>query len=248
MKYFWKQYEDLPDGLGYGRFSTEHILTLIAAAAIIILLVYWFSKSTDKGRKRFLTVIPLLMVVMECFKDSFLAVSGHFGVGYLPLHLCSLGVFIFLLYLASKTDKWKSVFSEIALTLILPGSIAALLFPDWAHLYPVFNFMNLYGYAWHTLLVVYPLLMMKNGDSDLSIRHFHYDCLFLLVVVPPVYLFDKRFDCNYMFVNRPPKGTPLELVYNITGDTWYLLGYVVFAVLVILVIYTVISIFKKGKG
>jgi len=33
--YFWKQYSDRPDGLGYKRFSAPHIVTLALIAHLI---------------------------------------------------------------------------------------------------------------------------------------------------------------------------------------------------------------------
>ena len=235
--YFWVQYEDLPAGMGYGRFSAEHWATLVVCALLIVACVLLFRHLSPAAREKVLLVIPFIMLALECFKDLFLVKAGHFGPGYLPLHLCSLGVFVFLLIAFSKTDRWKGIFGEIAVTLILPGTIAALLFPDWAHLYPVWNFMNLYGYLWHSLLVLYPLLCLAQKLVHLSIRHMYYDWIFLVCTVPPVYLFDRLFGCNYMFVNWPPRGTPLAWIASITGDHYYLIGYAVFSVLVILMIY-----------
>ena len=251
MKYFWLQYEELPEGLGYGRFSPQHWATLAGCALLIAVLLFLFRRMPEERKNLWMRVIPWVMAALECFKDLFLIQAGRFGAGYLPLHLCSLGLFVFLLYAHSKTARWKGVFGEIAVTLILPGSIAALLFPDWAHLYPVFNFMNLYGYVWHSLLVIYPLLCLSQKQVRLSIRHIHYDFLFLLCTVPPVYLFDRIFHCNYMFVNWPPKGTPLEWIASVTGDAVYLAGYAVFSVFVIVLIYAAIGcvhLIKDARG
>lgn len=245
MTYFWTQYEDLPAGLGYGRFGPQHWMTLAVCALLILCIIFVFRKLPPKAKTRIMQVIPFLMIVLECFKDLFLLQGGHFGVGYLPLHLCSLGVFVFLLYALSRTQKRQGIFGEIAVTLILPGSIAALLFPDWAGLYPVWNFMNLYGYVWHGLLVLYPILCLVQGQVHLSIKHIHYDLIFLLCIVPPVYLFDRAFHCNYMFVNWPPKGTPLEWIAHLTGSEYYLAGYAVFSILVILLIYLCIEVFHR---
>ena len=245
---FWKQYEDLPEGLGYGRFSPEHWVTLAVLAALIICAAVWFRGRSPKARERIMAVIPAVMVCLECFKDAVLISQGRFGAGYLPLHLCSLGVFLFLLSAISRTAKWKGIFGEISVTLILPGSVAALLFPDWAHLYPVWNFMNLYGFLWHGLLVLYPILCVMQKQVSLSIRHIRYDILFLLCVVPPVYVFDRICGCNYMFVARPPRGTPLEWIASVTGEQWYLAGYTVFALLVIVCIYLLIEGEKLLSG
>ncbi|MBQ9061180.1 MAG: YwaF family protein [Firmicutes bacterium] len=247
MKLFWTQYEDLPPDIGYGRFSMEHWITLFVIAVLIVCAVFWFSRRDEEIRSRIMKIIPVCMVFQEAFKDGFLVRTGHFGPGYLPLHLCSLGVFLFLLIAFCRSEKWKAVFSEIAVILILPGSIAALLFPDWAHLYPVCNFMNLYGYAWHGLLVLYPILCMKEGWPSLCISHIHYELVFLLFVVPPVYAFDRAFGCNYMFVHWPPAGTPLELIAHLTGEQWYLAGYGLFSIVVITLIYLLIHGVRKGK-
>ena len=244
---FWKQYEDLPPDAGYGRFSMEHWITLAVIAVLIVFAVRLFTRQDEERRGQIMKIIPIVMVCLEVFKDAFLIRGGHFGVGYLPLHLCSLGVFLFLLIAFCPSERWKAVFSEIAVILILPGSVAALLFPDWAHLYPVFNFMNLYGYVWHGMLLLYPVMMVKSGWSHLSVRHAHYVWIFMIGAAIPVYFFDRAAGCNYMFVNWPPKGTPLEIIAHITGDGLYLVGYAVFAFIVIGLIYAGIELYHSGR-
>ena len=248
--FFWKQYEDLPAGIGYGRFSPAHFCALAVIAAAALLLTLWFRRQSERTKKRVLAVIPPLMLLMEAGKDLFLWRGGHFGVGYLPLHLCGLGVFVFLLTLV-RSGAARDFFGEVAVTLILPGSVAALIFPDWAHLYPMWNFMNLHGYVWHGLLVLYPLLLLSAGRARPDLRHIWYDPLFLLCVVPPVYLFDRAFHCNYMFVNWPPPGTPLMWIADRAGEDGYLLGYAAFALAVIggiyLIIYAVQRV-RRGRG
>lgn len=245
MEYFWVQYEDLPPGLGYGRFSLTHMVTLAALAVLIICGALLFRRLSATQREHVLKVIPFVMLALECAKDLFLLRAGHFSVGYLPLHLCSLGMFVFFLIAFSRTQRWRTIFCEIAVVLILPGSIAALLFPDWAGLYPPLNFMNLYGYLWHGLLVFYPILCLIQRLAHPGIRHVHYVLVFLACIVPPVYLFDRVFRCNYMFVNWPPKGTPLSWIATLTGDNLYLLGYAIFALVTILLIYAIIEIIRR---
>ncbi len=58
---------------------------------------FWFSRTEEKRQRRFLKIMPGFMVVMEVFKDLFLVSVHRFGIGYLPLHICSIGIFIFLL-------------------------------------------------------------------------------------------------------------------------------------------------------
>ena len=244
--YFWKQYEDLPKGLGYMRFSAEHIITLTILGALIVLAVWLLTRKSSRLAAA-MRIIPWIMVCLELFKDAFLVRAGHFGVGYLPLHLCSLGVFVFIAASLAKTDKWRMIWGEIACIVIVPGTIAALLFPDWVHLYPVFNFMNLYGYAWHGMLLLYPVLMVKCGWTQLSVRHAHYPWIFMITAAVPVYIFDRIANCNYMFINWPPSGTPLEWIAQMTGGGFYLAGYAAFAVIVIGIIYAGIELYHRCR-
>ena len=247
MEYFWKQYHDLPEDVGYAHFSAPHVVTLIVIAILVTAAAICFQRQDKRVQTRVLILIPWIMIGLECCKDIFLLSVHHFGVGYLPLHLCGLAVFVFLLEAHAKTSRWQTVFGEIAVTLILPGSVAALLFPDWTGLYPVLNFLNLYGFTWHGLLLLYPILLIISGRVHLSVRHAHYDLLFLICAAVPVYCFDRAFDCNYMFLNWPLKGTPLAWIAQMVGEQWYLAGYAVFSLIVIGIIYLFVYLFADRR-
>jgi len=55
--YFLKQQDDIPAGMGYPFFG--------------------------KAQKRFLKFLPIVMVLLEIFKDGFLISVHRFGIGYL---------------------------------------------------------------------------------------------------------------------------------------------------------------------
>ncbi len=245
MEYFWRQQDDIPAGMGYPLFGAAHLLSVGITLIVVAVLVLVISKQEDARQRRFLKTLPLFMVFMEICKDSFLVAVHRFGIGYLPLHICSIGIFIFLLREWLPWEWAKEVFGEIAFIIIMPASIAALLFADWTVYYPVLNFMNLYSYVWHGLLILYPVLLKVRGDIRPSIRNIRYVLIFLCVVVPPIYLFDKRFGCNYFFVNWPVAGSPLEFMASFMGNPGYLLGYAGLTVAVILAMYLGIGIWEK---
>ncbi|WP_034452712.1 YwaF family protein [Butyrivibrio sp. AE2032] len=240
LDYFWKQQDDIPAGMGYPLFGTAHLLSVFITLILVVFLILAIHKLEEKKQKNFLKMLPVLMLGMEVFKDAFLVSVHRFGIGYLPLHICSIGIFVFLLREWLPWALAKDVFGEIAFIIIMPASIAALLFADWTVYYPVLNFMNIYSYIWHGLLVLYPILLKLRGDIQPSIRHIHYCLLFLLVVVPPIYVFDKHFGCNYFFVNWPIPGTPLSWMASFMGNPGYLLGYAGLTLAVILLMYFLI--------
>ena len=247
VEYFWKQQDDIPAGMGYSLFGTAHLLSVAVTLIIVVFLLLAVTRMEERKQKRFLKSMPLFMVVMEVFKDVFLVSVNRFGIGYLPLHICSIGIFVFLLR-EWLPWKWaKIMFGEIAFVVIMPASMAALLFADWTIYYPVLNFMNIYSYIWHGLLILYPVLLKVRGDINPSISNIRYVLAFLFVVVPPIYIFDKAFGCNYFFVNWPIPNSPLSLLASIMGNPGYLLGYAGLTLAVILLMYLGIELSKNDK-
>ena len=164
MGYFWKQQDDIPEGMGYPLFGVAHILSVLNTLFLVGTFCVWFLRIDEKKQDKILKCIPIVMIVLELFKDAFLVAVHRFGVGYLPLHICSIGIFVFLLREFLPWKKSKEFFGEIAFILIMPASIMALLFADWTVYYPVWNFINLHSYLWHGLLILYPLLLKLRGD------------------------------------------------------------------------------------
>ena len=117
--------------------------------------------------------------------------------------------------------------------------------------YPVANFINLHSYVWHGLLVLYPVLLMLLGKTRPSVNHFHYVLIFLCMIVPPIYAFDKHLGVNYFFVNWPEKDTPLEWFAGYMGNPGYLAGYALLAIVVMLTEYLILFLIRKinsGSG
>lgn len=244
MEYFWKQQEDIPAGMGYPLFGEIHIFSSVITILIVLILINHLLKVGSRKRMFIIKLIPVVMLLMELFKDAFLISVHRFSVAYLPLHVCSIGIFIFLLreYLPWK---WaKDFFGELAYVLIMPGSIAALLFPDWTIYYPVLNFMNLYSFAWHGALILYPLLLRKTGLVKPSIKHIYQPILFLLVTTPLIYAFDKHFNCNFFFVNWPVPGSPLSYFESLLGNPGYLIGYAGLVLIILIIVYGIDLLIK----
>ncbi len=242
FEFFWKQQDDIPAGMGYPLFGAAHLLSVGITLLLTAFVVIIFCRLEEQKQRRFLKLLPVVMLGMEVFKDGFLVSVHRFGIGYLPLHICSIGIFVFLLREWLPWRWAKDVFGEISYVVIMPASIAALLFADWTVYYPVLNFMNIYSYIWHGMLILYPILLRVRGEISPSIKHIHFCLLFLCVVVPPIYLFDKQFGCNYFFVNWPIQNSPLSWMASFMGVPGYLFGYAGLTIVVILLMYLGIGI------
>ena len=247
MEYFWKQQDDIPEGMGYPLFGVAHLLSVGITLMLVFLFVLWFRKMDDRKQRKVLKVIPIVMLMLEVFKDIFLVSVNRFGLTYLPLHICSIGIFVFFFREYLPWEKTKEFLGDVAFVIILPSALVALFDADWTYVYPVWNFINLHSYVWHGMLVLYPVLIKMREDISPSIKHIYRPIIFLLIVVTPIYFFDKHFGLNFCFVNWPIENSPLEWMAARMGNPGYLIGYGAITFAVILLMYFCVWM-GRGKG
>ena len=237
MEYFWSHQDDIPKGMGYPLFGPAHLFSVFLTLLAVFFFILFFRKKSEEKQAKILKAFPIVMIVLEVLKDSFLVAIHRFGIGYLPLHFCSFGIYLFF-FREFLPWKWaKDWLGEVVFTLTLPGSIFALFFADWAVYYPPLNVINIHSYIWHGMLVLYPILIRMKGNITPSVKHIYRVIIFLLVVVPPIYIFDKANRCNYFFVNWPVPNSPLSLMAKYMGVPGYLIGYAALAIVVMLFMY-----------
>ncbi|MBR4760099.1 MAG: hypothetical protein IK078_08155, partial [Lachnospiraceae bacterium] len=81
-----------------------------------------------------------------------------------------------------------------------------------------------------------------------TIRHLYWVLLFLCAVVPPIYIFDQHFQCNYLFINWPIPNSPLSFMASYMGNPGYLAGYAGLTAIVLLIVYLCIELLNKRRG
>lgn len=291
--YFWMEGTDLPAGIGFGLFTPEHFCAVAVCMTGVILFLRAFLKRTPPRQNLWLRILAVLLLLGNIARDVFLLIKGRMSAAYLPFHLCSFAIFVYLLYafmpekysdsaagetsavaldtgrqsdsgeksgtriLRSPVDKknefeaivrqsrFREALGEIGCVLLLPGTLIALILPDWSA-YPLLNYMCIHSFLWHAVLTAFPLALLMSGRVHPTIRHIWYPVVYLAVLVPPALWFDRRFDVNFLFVNWPLPDTPLMAVYHIWGKYW-LAGYALLAFSVILAEYILIEIIRKAK-
>lgn len=242
LKYFFTERSDIPADAGFGLFSLRHFLSLGVSLLIIHALCAAARKKTEAGRVRMLRTTALVMTVMECCKDGFLTAIGKMGPGYLPLHLCSFSVFVLLLYAFLPASRLRDFFGEVAVVLLLPGAVLALLFPEW-RIYPVLNYLGLHSLIWHTFIVAYTVILFQTGMVRPTVRHIWYPVVFIAAVIPFIMKFNRSYGTNFFFVSRPLPGTPLEWMADQFGSAW-LAAYAVSIFLVVLLVYGILRLIR----
>ncbi len=229
LKYFFTYGSELPADVGFPMFGTAHLVWLLLGAAATLFFALRYRRSGGASRRRQDKAAACFLVGLIAVRSIYLILIRQMNVWELPLHLCSLAGFLCLWH-AYRGRGWLG---QTLYAICLPGTLAALLFPDWVY-YPPVHFITIEGFLFHFGVVVYVVFQLISGRIRPDFRKAWTVFAFLLVAVPPVYLFDRHFGTNYMFVNYPSPGSPLELFAARFGDPGYLLPYAALVAAIVL--------------
>ena len=219
MTYFWETVDTIAPGLGWPHFGPFHLAVLAVFLLLGAVLCRGYRGMDADKRRRWRRTVALLLVADELFKDFSLLYGGNFSLDYLPLHLCSINIFL----------------------IVLPAACAALLFPTWAPLPPL-NFMVFHSFTVHFLLALYPLALTLRGDMDPQPRAFPRCFALLAAMAVPIWFFNRAFGTNFMFLMRAGEGNPLKLFERFGS---HLLGYPVLLAAVFAVMYLLLRVLRR---
>lgn len=240
MKYFLYTVETIPEGLGFSHFDATHFIWLAVGALLIALNCVVYRKLSDAGKSRWKKIVALLIVADELFKMVMLTIGDRYEVNYLPLHLCSVNIFLIAIH------AWKPsrMLSGFLYTVCIPGAIAAMLFPTWTEL-PVLNFMHLHSFTVHILLIMYPMVLAVSGELNPQARELPKYLALLAGLAVIALIANLLLDTNFMFLMSADPGNPLYVFQQLWGS--HLLGFPVLIGAVLVVMYVPMGIFRKLK-
>ncbi|MBR0137704.1 MAG: TIGR02206 family membrane protein [Erysipelotrichaceae bacterium] len=229
---FWKVEENIESGLGFALFSLPHLIELALCAAFAVFMSIRYRKADGKGRDRIRKAIAVALIIDELFKHAGLLATDSWLPKYLPLHLCSINIFIVVIHAFMK--KKSNLLANFLYAVSLPSALIAIITPNWQFL-PVLNFMHLHSYTVHVLLVAYPLILMAAKEVKRDYRLIPFILLILVILAIPLHFFNIGFGTNFLFIESPPAGTPLVLFKQWFGN--HVIGYAIFLPLVLLLMY-----------
>ena len=201
---FFETVGTIGEGQGFSMYGRCHLLWLLAFAVTAVFLAITYRSADVKSRRKLRILIAILLVADELFKQVILVWKGLFTLSYLPLHLCSINIFLIVIH-AIHPYRFLSKFLYLV---CLPAALAALLFPSWTQL-PFANFMHLHSFTVHILLAVYPIMLTAGGEAQARAKDLPGCLVLMLSLAIPVYLFNLEFGTNFMFLMRADSGNPL---------------------------------------
>ena len=143
--------------------------------------------------------------------------GGFIDVSALPLHLCSILIFVIFILLLTKNEKVKSALVSFYVPVALVGGLCAILIPN-----DGVSFTNVkvwQGFIYHACIVWFSLYLLITKQVDLKLRAYvrNLIILFALVIIMiwvngalQIYSREGYNDINYFFLVHPPiDGLPI---------------------------------------
>ena len=242
MPFFFDTVETIPAGAGFAHYGSLHLCWLAVFAAFAVLGSLCYRRCGAVGRGRWRKTLAALIVADELFKMACLFIGGNYSAKYLPLHLCSINIFLIALHACKP--RWKGLGNYLYMVGI-PGAISALLFPSWAEL-PLQNFMHIHSFTIHILLAAYPIIVTAGGDIKPDPRQLPRCLLLLAATAVPLRFLNPLLGTNFMFLNYAEPGTPLVWFARHWGS--HLLGFPVLIAAVIIIMHLPPLVWRKLRA
>lgn len=203
FSHFLDTVDTIPEGFGFSLFGPRHLIVLALFLLFAVLCCLAYRRADEKRRLHMRRLFAVLLLADELFKHAGLLLGGNFDGTYLPLHLCSVNIFLITLH-AWRPSRTVSSFLYFV---CIPAAMAALLTPTWTSL-PVWNFMFLHSTSVHMLLAAYPIMLFSGGDLHPRWRDLGRCLALLAALAVPAYVGNRLFGANFMFLMSAPAGSP----------------------------------------
>lgn len=239
MEYFWDTAGTVPPGVGFSLFSAGHLCWLLFTGLLTVVLLYLYGRWGAKERLCCLRILAALLLADELFKDISTLCTGRFSPEFLPLHLCSINIFVILADAVHPREGLR----EVLYAVCLPGAFFALLTPGWSYL-PLCNALCIHSFTAHILLLLYPLLVIREGFRPQFSRLLKLLPCFVPAVLA-AWACNALWGTNFMFLNYAGQGNPLSWFEAHLGTPGYLVGIPILCALCWAVLYGVPILFRK---
>ena len=226
LKYLLATTGTIEKGVGFEMFDGCHLTWLAVFVAFTVICCFFYRRLKRNGRKWMRIILASAIVADEGLKLAVLLIGGNFSVNYLPLHLCSINLFL-IVWHAFRPSR---VLDNYLYAVCVPGALAALLFPNWTAL-PPSSLMHIHSFTFHMLLVCYPVMLVAGGEVHPQARTLPGVLLLLMCLTAIAGTANAILGTNFMFLSYASKSNPLYWFEKNWGD--HLWGYVVLVPLLI---------------
>jgi len=202
-----------------GMYTIGHlVLFVITALGILIALKLTKNKSKEQILKD-IRIITVFLWILEIIKIVFNLKIGNASNPntYVPLYFCSM-----ILYAGIFSGFGKGILKHVGDVFIATGGMIAgilfLLSPNTSlTMYPIFHFISIQSFILHGVMVYLGAILNITKYIDIKGKDIIYYSGLMLIISGIAYVFNVIFESNLMFISYNFPGTPIEILYNISG-------------------------------
>lgn len=202
-----------------GLYSIGH-LTLLAITIIgVAILSIKTKEKNQKQVRKTIQIITIAIWILEIIKIIFnLAIGNKKNVNnYIPLYFCSMNLYAGILSGFCK-GKLKHLGDVFIATGGLIAGIVFILFPNTSlTIYPAFHYISIQSFVYHGAMIYLGILLNITGYVKIEVKDIIYYAGFVLAIEIIALCFNLIFDSNLMFISKDYPGTPIHLLYKLTG-------------------------------
>ena|GEM_PF-277344 len=237
-------------GEKYELFHSEHITIMILCICLIVAGCILYRRLSSSGKPVMRRCMAAGMILLIALRQLYVCLAGDNIIYDLPLHLCSIAGFVCFVYEyfgKAFPEYAVSVLRQAVFAVLGPGAVMAIVFTD-GTMYPPIHFITIESNLFHTLIILYTVILLMDGEIVPAVREAYKSLIFLCIVAVPVYIFDRHFRANYMFLLNPSVGSPFTSVYNRYGYGAYMAAFGVTVIAEIVLINLLFQKMTPGDG
>lgn len=203
-----------------GMYTIGHLILLIITT-IGVLVALKFTK--NKNKKQIIKIIrniTIFLWVLEIIKIVFNLMVGNASNPntYIPLYFCSM-----ILYAGILSGFCKGKLKHVGDVFLATGGMIAgimfLLCPNTSlTTYPIFHYISIQSFILHGAMVYLGILVNIKNYIDVKGKDIIYYASLMLIISAIAFVFNIIFDSNLMFISKDFPGTPITILYNISGE------------------------------
>ena len=205
-----------------GLYTIGHLILFVVTVIGIIVAIKFTKNKKDEQVKKIIQILTVFIWILEIIKITFnLAVgNGDNPNNYVPLYFCSL-----ILYAGIFSGFCKGRLKRIGDVFIATGGIVAgiifIVCPTTSlPTYPIGHFISLQSFILHGIMIYLGILVNITNYVKITAKDIIYYAGLIIALSLVALIFNNIFDSNLMFISQDFPGTPIHILYEISGS-WF---------------------------
>lgn len=199
-----------------GMYTTGHFVFLFLTLIGIVIGLKYTDKNKIKGNIQIITIVVWILEIIKIIFNLKTGNAGNLNT-YIPLYYCSI-----LLYAGIFSSIGKGFIKKMGDVFLATGGIVGgmffLVMPTTSiTMYPMFHFISIQSFVYHGAMLYLGLAINKTNYIEIKSKDIVYYSTLLFIMCMLAFMVNVKYGSNLMFISNDFPGTPVGILYNITG-------------------------------